>query len=80
MWKRAEELENGNSAKRATQVFRFRLLAVTLITTLPSYSSLIRNEFRSGLGIYTPNLDSARESRYLALKSDGMKEVMILIK
>ena len=28
----------------------------------------MKNELRSGLGMYTPNLKSARESKYLALK------------
>ena len=38
------------------------------LSLLPSNSSLMKNELRSGLGMYTPNLESARESKYLALK------------
>ena len=30
----------------------------------------MKKELSSGLAMYTPNLNSARESRYLALKKD----------
>ena len=34
----------------------------------------MKNELRSGLGMYTPNLESARESKYLALKENKRGE------
>ena len=34
----------------------------------------MKNELRSGLGMYTPNLKSARESKYLALKKKKKRE------
>ena len=34
----------------------------------------MKNELRSGLGMYTPNLESARESKYLALQKKKKRE------
>ena len=45
------------------------------LSLLPSNSSLIKNELRSGLGMYTPNLESARESKYLALKKNKREKI-----
>ena len=35
----------------------------------------MKNELRSGLGMYTPNLESARESKYLALKKNKREKI-----
>lgn len=45
------------------------------LSLLPSNSSLMKNELRSGLGMYTPNLESARESKYLALKKNKREKI-----